>query len=398
MTHNDIQDVVAIAGVGSTGYTRRTGRTARALAAEAAVAAITDAGLAREDIDGVISSAGMGSWLLCPPGAAEMVAMLRLPGVTWFADGAPVMVSPIIDAMNAIHSGVCDTVLVYHYNYRSPFNSRALAEDPFRRSVRAYDDLPPESPRNAAAYAAWAGRFLQENHVERTQLGRIAVNSRTNAADNPLAAMRTPLTMEQYLDARLVREPLGMFDMDLPVDGAEAFVLTRVDRARDLPRPPVLVHAAVQGLVETAGDEEQLPSLARHGQDVVTEQLWKRSARGLADVDLAYVYDGFTVITLSWFQKLGWCGPGEVSGFLDRHWVPDQGRLLIDGRVPVNRQGGMLSEGGSQGAGFVRDAVHQLRGTAGSRQVAGARTALCAIGGFFYNSQAMVLVNDEGTR
>lgn len=395
MTHNALQDQIAIVGVGSTGYTRENGRTARSYAAQAAVAAIRDAGLGKDDIDGVVSSAGVGSWMIVPPGATEMVATLRLPEVTWFADGNPVIVSPLIDAMNAIHAGLCDTVLVYHYNYRSPFNSGKAATDPFRRSLRPYDALPPENARNAAAYAAWASRYLAENAVERRHLGMVAINSRTNAADNPLAAISAPLSPEDYLGGRMVREPLGVFDMDLPVDGADAFVLTSTERARDLPHTPILMHTAVQGLVETASDEEQLASLSRHGQDVVVRQLWDRSRRRLDDVDVAYLYDGFTFITLSWLEKLGWCKPGQAGAFLEQHWDPAQNRLLIDGRVPVNPQGGMLSEGGTQGAGFVRDAVHQLRGDAGARQVPAARTALLAIGGFFYNSQAAVLVSDD---
>ncbi|MTD53167.1 thiolase C-terminal domain-containing protein [Amycolatopsis pithecellobii] len=395
MTHNRIQDQIAIAGVGSTGYSRKGGRTARSLAAEAAVKAIRDAGLSRADIDGVVSSAGMGSWTIVPPGATEMVAMLRLPEVTYFADGNAVIVSPLLDAMHALYSGACTAVLVYHYNFRTPFNSAKAAADPFRRNIRGYDSLPPENARNAAAYAAWASRYLHENPVQREHLGRIAVNSRTNAVGNPLAAMRTPLTLPDYLSARMVREPLGMLDMDLPVDGAEAFVLTTTERARDLRQVPVLVHNASQGLVETAGDEEQLGSLARHGQDVVARQLWARSERRLADADIAYIYDGFSFISLSWLEKLGWCGPGEAGKFLEDHWRDEQNRLLIDGRVPVNPQGGMLSEGGTQGAGFLRDAVHQLRGTAGERQIDGARTALLAIGGFFYNSQGAVLVRDD---
>ncbi|WP_211330406.1 thiolase family protein [Prauserella muralis] len=337
----------------------------------------------------------MGSWTIVPPGATEMVAMLRLPNVTYFGDGNPVIVSPLLDAMHAIYSGTCDTVLLYHYNYRTPFSSRRAADDPFRRHIRGYDNLPPENARNAAAYAAWASRYLHENSIDREHLGRVAVNSRTNARSNPLAAMRSPLTLDEYLAARLVREPLGMLDMDLPVDGAEAFILTTSEHARDLPHTPVLVHTAAEGLVDTASDEEQLASLAHHGQDIVVRQLRARSQRSLNDVDVAYVYDGFTFITLSWFEKLGWCAPGEAGPFLDHAWHDEQQRLLVDGRVPVNPQGGMLSEGGTQGAGFVRDAVHQLRGTAGDRQIDDPRTALLAIGGFFYNSQGAVLIRDD---
>lgn len=395
MTHNRIQNQIAIVGVGSTGYSRSNNRSPRTLAAEAAVAAIRDAGLRREDIGGIVSSVGPGSWFLVPPGATEVVATLRLPNITYYADGNAVIVAPLMDAMNAIWAGLCDTVLVYHFNFRTSFQSRQAAADPFRRSYRGYDNLPPENTRNAAAYAAWCGRYMHENGTTREQLGRIAVNSRTNAIGNPLAGMRTPLSLAEYLEAPIIRAPFSKYDMDLPVDGAEAFILTTVDRARDLGRPPVLIHTASQGLPETASDEEQLASLAYHGQDVVAKQMWERSQRTLADVDIAYVYDGFTFIALSWIEKLGWCAKGEAGAFLDQHWDASANRLLIDGRIPVNTQGGMLSEGGSQGAGFVREAIHQLRGDAGDRQVSNAKTALLAIGGFFYNSQSLILIRDD---
>lgn len=392
MGHNRIRDQIAIVGMGYTPYSREGTRTARSLAAEAAVAAIRDAGLKRDDIGGVVSSAGMGSFTICPPGATEMTTMLRLPNVEYFNDGNGVFVSPLIDAMHAIFSGAADHVLVYHYNFRSPFNSRQAAEDPFRRWLRGYDNLPPENAKNAAAYAAWSSRYIADYGVRREDLGRIAVNSRTNALDNPLAAMRKPFTMEEYLAGRMVRDPLGMFDMDLPIDGADAFILTTAERARDMARPAVLINAAVQGLCETASDEDQLRTLDHHGQDVVVRQLWNRSDRTLADIDLAYMYEGFTFIALSWFEKLGFCGKGEAGRFVESHWDRQANRIVLPRGVPVNRNGGMLSEGGSQGAGFVRDAVMQLRGEAGARQVADAKTALLAVGGFFYNSQALMLV------
>jgi acetyl-CoA acetyltransferase len=139
------------------------------------------------------------------------------------------------------------------------------------------------------------------------------------------------------------------------------------------------------------GEDIQLPGFARHGQTVAAEQLWARSDAKLEDMDLFYAYDGFTIIALSWFEQLGWCGIGEAGDFLDEHWREDQSRIMINGRVPVNTHGGSLSEGGSQGSGFIREAVQQLRGSAGERQIDGARTALLGVGGFFFNSQAAIL-------
>lgn len=395
MRHNRIQDQIAIVGVGATGYTRDSGRTARSLAVEAALAAISDAGLGRDDIDGVVSSAGMGYWNV-PPNAVEMVTTLRLPAVSYFVDGVAVIGSPLIEAANALYAGACETILLYHYNYRTPRNSRKAGSDPFRRHYTStYDNVPIDNVRYAVAYAAWASRYLHEYGVGRDSFGYVAINGRSNARRNRLAVVQEPITMDDYLAAPMVRDPLCTLDMDYPVDGADAFVLTTVDRARELRDDPVLIHAAVQGLIETAFDEDQLVSFERHGQDVVAPLLWESSERRLEDVDVAFVYDGFSPITLSWLERLGWCDRGEAGAFLQQHWVKEENRVLIDGRIPINSNGGMLSEGGSQGAGLVREAVHQLRGEAGERQIAGAQTALLAIGGIFFNPQAVVLTRDD---
>jgi acetyl-CoA acetyltransferase len=262
--------------------------------------------------------------------------------------------------------------------------------DPFGQPAASPTVHVPESLRLAAAYAAWANRYLHEYGATREGWGRIAVNGRTNAARNPLAAMRTPITLDDYYAARMVREPLCMLDMDLPVDGADAFVLTSAERARRMPHAPVLVHAIATGMVGE-NTEDQLGSLRRHGQHVVVELLRARSDFWLDDVDLYYPYDGFTIIAAAWIENTGWCKPGEAGHFLRDHWVDEENRVLIGGRIPINSHGGSLSEGGTRGTGHLREAMLQLRGEANDRQVRGARTALVTPGGFFFNSQGALL-------
>jgi acetyl-CoA acetyltransferase len=188
----------------------------------------------------------------------------------------------------------------------------------------------------------------------------------------------------------MVRDPLCLLDMDLRVDGADAFVLTSAERSRSLPHPPVLVHATATGMVGE-NTEDQLASLARHGQHVVVEQLKVKSDFWIDDVDVYYPYDGFTVIAAAWIENTGWCRPGEAGRFLREHWVEAESRVLIGGHVPINSHGGSLSEGGTRGTGHLREAVIQLRGQAEERQVVGARTALVTPGGFFFNSQGALL-------
>jgi acetyl-CoA acetyltransferase len=178
--------------------------------------------------------------------------------------------------------------------------------------------------------------------------------------------------------------------MDVPVDGADAFVLTTAERAKDLPKRPVLVHATTAGIVGPP-DEDQSPGLGRHGQHVVVKDLRAKSDIWIPDIDVYFPYDGFSFITLSWIENTGWCGPGEAGPWLAENWDARSNRMLIGGRIPVNTHGGALSEGGTQGSGHLREAVLQLRGEAGERQVDGASTALLTPGGFFFNAQGIVL-------
>jgi acetyl-CoA acetyltransferase len=188
----------------------------------------------------------------------------------------------------------------------------------------------------------------------------------------------------------MIRWPLSLFDMDVPVDGADAFVITTAERARDMALPPVLVHACTTGQVDQ-NEEDQSPSLRRHGQHVVVESLRAKSDFWIDDIDLFFPYDGFSIITVSWFENVGWCGPGEARAFFGDNWDHARQRLLVRGRIPVNTHGGGLSEGATQGSGHTREAVHQLQGLAGERQVDGASRALLFLGGFFFNSQGVAL-------
>jgi acetyl-CoA acetyltransferase len=316
--------------------------------------------------------------------------MLGIPTISHHSRPAPVAGFAFIDAVNAIFSGSCDTALVSFSYLRLPGMSRGAASDPFRRHLAGGPPVMPEHANMAAAYAAWASRYIHEYHARREDFGHVAVNDRTNAGRNPLAVMHDPVTMEDYLAARMVREPLCILDMDVPVDGADAFVLTTADRAPRLPHRPVLVHAASVGLVGR-NDEDQLPNLRRHGQHVVVEQLRQKSDIWIDDVDVFLPYDGFSIITLGWIENTGWCPPGEAGRFLEQHWDKEGNRVLINGRVPINPHGGSLSEGATRGSGHIREAVVQLRGGAGDRQVPGARAALVTPGGFFFNSQGFVL-------
>ena len=381
---NPMKDKVAIAGAATTGFTpHNTARSQASLAAEACMKVIRECGLTAGDINGICGSA-------LP--AAVLQATLGIPEVTWFANPSIPFGGQVAAAAAAVHAGLADVVLAYHTPYRLPWNTANSLKDPFRRGGPAIPGAGagPDTVAGGAGYTAWAARYLHEHGARKEHFGLVAINDRSNAALNPAAAMTAPLTMDDYLGARMIRWPLCLLDMDVPVDGADAFIVTTAERARDMALPPVLIQAAVLGMIDR-NEEDQTPGLHRHGQHVVVEALRAKSDFWTDGMDVFFPYDGFSFITLSWIENVGLCGPGEAGAFIEANWDKARNRILIDGRIPVNPHGGALSEGGTQGSGHVREAVHQLQGRAGPRQVEGAATALLTPGGFFFNAQGLTL-------
>jgi acetyl-CoA acetyltransferase len=383
---NPAMDHIAFVGLGTTPYTRDGDKSLRRLTLEAAMSAIRDAGLTARDVDGIVGSTSTID-------AHTVQSGLGIPEVTWSANLRIPFTAMVIQATNAIHAGVCSTVLAYHATYRTAGTSRSAAEDPLRARLGPGLNQPDPDPDLVTApvgHAAWARRYFDEFGATREHLGYVALNGRSHARRNPHAALRSPLTMEQYLEAEPLRAPLSKFDMDYPVDGGDAFVITTVERAAGLPQPPVLVHAATQGVMAYSS-VDQVHDLRYTGQDVAMKALWERSDVSLSDVSLFLPYDGFTIISLKWLEAVGYCGVGEAGPFIEDNWNPTAQRIEIDGRILLNTHGGGLSEGGVQGANHVREAVVQLRGHADERQVLGASTALVTLGTFFHNAGGMIL-------
>jgi acetyl-CoA acetyltransferase len=355
------------------------------MAIDACIAAIEAAGVDKREINGLIGANN-----------GYVQSALGIPDVNYYVGpGIPFGFS-IANAVGAIATGQADVVLAYHSVYRMGYNSRSASQDPFRAAALSGfmgmgrgDGFGPDTMSGSVGYTAWASRYLAEYGETRDLFSYVALNDRSNARLNPAAVMREPLTRDDYMNARMIRWPLCMFDMDVPIDGADAFIITTAERARDMALPPVLVHACTSAQIDQ-NEEDQTPSLRRHGQQSVVESIRGKSDLWLDDVDVFFPYDGFSFITVSWIENVGWCGLGEARGFLEDNWDADGNRILIKGRIPVNPHGGALSEGGTQGSGHTREAVHQLQGLGGERQVEDASTALLLLGGFFFNAQAAV--------
>jgi acetyl-CoA acetyltransferase len=195
------------------------------------------------------------------------------------------------------------------------------------------------------------------------QLGWLAVNSRHNAAKNPLAVYREPMTMDDYLAARMVSTPFGLYDCDVPIDGSIAFVVSTANHADSCPNRPIRVEAL--GGSDAGGGWVHRPDYPKMASVDAAAQMWSRTDLRPSDVDIAELYDGFTFLTLAWLEALGLCADGEAGPF-----VEGATRIALDGDLPLNTYGGQLSAGRMHGYWVLHEACAQLRGDAGDRQVA----------------------------
>jgi len=401
MARNPLRDKIAVVGVGSTPYHRDSQRTQLSLGLEAALKAIADAGIDRQEIDGLCGS-GMDPLAMGGAGFLSLQGALGIEKVTWVKNGW--LGSSFVYAAEAVFSGLCDTALVVQTSMREVLMSRSAARDPFRLrfaekkmggAVFGEDDFARRWMHSGEPYAAWIGRYMHDYGVTKDAFGLMAVNNRSHAALNPNAIMRAPLSLEQYYDSRMIWEPMQMLDMDVPVDCGEAVILTTAERARDLQRKPVYVHAMSLGGSRIGEFYENTLGWTDNAFWIALEGLWARSELRVADVDLFYPYDGYTVDAIACTEAAGFCKAGEAGDLFKASWDPRANIMrLNDGRTLVTTHGGGLSQGRAGGFNFYTEAVRQLRGTEGIRQVNDAKTALVCIGSFFHDPSAVVLRAD----
>ena len=330
-----------------------------------------------EDIDGLSTYPGAVGMGMSEGGVTAVEEALRLHP-TWINGGGelPGPGGAVIAAMLAVSAGLCRHVLCFRTVWESSFAALRLGGPGGARSSGQSAWRAPFGALSAANWIAMnANQYLHRYGATREMLGLIALNGRANAARNPAAIYRDPMTMDDYLAARPITTPFGLYDCDVPCDGSIAVIVSDVSAAGDLPRPAIRIEAVGTQILErvswdqgTITHEPQVLGQAAH--------LWSRTGLRPADVDLALLYDGFTFNAISWLEALGFCGFGEASDWLDRgRWIAPGGTL------PVNPHGGQLSEGRTHGFGFLYEAIVQLRHEAGERQVADAATAVVTSGG-----------------
>jgi acetyl-CoA acetyltransferase/uncharacterized OB-fold protein len=366
-----------LSGVGRSALGRRLLVDPLSLTVDACLAAVADAGLELSDIDGLSTYPGAAGMGMSEGGVAAVEEALRLHP-TWINGGGdiPGPGGALIAAMLAVSSGLCRHVLCFRTVWESTFATLGLRPPGGGRASGAQQWRSPFGALSAANWIAVnANQYLHRYGATRELLGIIAVNGRTNAGRNPAAIYREPMTMDDYMAARPITTPFGLYDCDVPCDASIAVVVSDASVAGDLPGTAVRVEAVGTQILErvswdqgTITHEPQVLGQAAH--------LWTRTSLRPADVDLALVYDGFTFNAVSWLEALGFCPFGEAQD-----WLDGGRRIALDGELPVNTHGGQLSEGRTHGFGFLYEAVRQLRHQADGRQVPDATTAVVTTGG-----------------
>jgi acetyl-CoA acetyltransferase len=364
-----------ISGIGQSAIGRPLGRTDIDITVEACLAAIHDAGLTRDDIDGLATYPGMGAGTpgFAGPSSPEVQDALRLR-LDWHDGGGegPAQMRAVIAACLAVGAGLARHVLVYRTV------SEATAQGTGGRqgigggggggSVPRFSGFLQWSlPYGAVSAVNWialvAQRRMHEFSLTREQLAQIALNARRNAALNPSAIYRDPMDLADYLGARMISTPLCLYDCDAPCDGSTAFVVSHRDYAPDTPRPACHVNAVGTAL-RGRPSWDQFDDMTSMAARDAAASMWERTDLVPTDVDVAQLYDGFSILAMVWLEALGFCGRGESGPF-----VADGTAIGRAGVLPLNTAGGQLSGGRLHGFGLIHEACVQLRGEGGERQV-----------------------------
>lgn len=364
----------AITGVGRTLFSKESGRSVLDLAVEAGLSAIEDSGLDVAEVDGVLTYALNDSVY-----TQAVATSLGLPSLGFYSNidgGGNICVSTVLQAAMLVSSGVANNVLVYRaMNGRSGHRLGGTGNvGMFRADGEAQYTMPFGWMSYPQYIAMAARRHMIKYGTTSEDFGRVAVIQRAHAARNERAMMRAPLTLEDHQGSRIIADPLRLFDICLESDGACAVVVSRADRAKDLPNIPVHVLGGVLGGGPANGygldGFFMTDDMADCYAADVADQLWSASGVGPRDVDVASIYDCFTYSVLTQLEGFGFVKPGEAAG-----WIASGG-IDLDGDVAVNTNGGMLSEAYIHGLNGVIEMVDQLRGDCGDRQRAGAEVAL----------------------
>ena len=373
---NQLGGKASIVGIGATEFSKESGRSEMSLASEAVAAAIADAGLQPSDVDGMVTYSSDNN------PEVEIARHVGIGSLRHFSRvhyGGGAACGTVALAAMAVATGVADVVVCYRaFNERSGRRFGAGIQDIPNAATAERAQFSWTTPFGQLTPASWvamvARRYMHLYGATSQDFGRVAVAGRRHAATNPAAWFyNQPITLEEHQASRWIVDPLHLLDCCQESDGGQALVITSAERARDLPNTPALIVATAQG----AGEEQwtmtsffrddiaQLPEMK-----VVADELWTSSGLTPADIQTAILYDHFTPYVLMQLEEFGFCGRGEAKDFIK------DGALEMGGKLPINTHGGQLGEAYIHGMNGIAEAVRQVRGEAGARQVKDAEVAL----------------------
>lgn len=366
-----------IAGIGQTQFGKLPGRNPLSLNVEACRKALADACIEKDEVDGLFVKYPTSTFhSMYGQTVAEALGIQPAIGGVWDQGGAA-NASMIGFAVMSIEAGLCDVALV------------TFADNPHTGTRQAYqrgwgDDAIYGWFGTPAGYAMIAQRHMQQFGTTSEQLGAIAVACRKHGAANPAAQLRNPITIADHQASRWIVEPLHRDDCCLVSDGGAAVVVTSAERARELGVPdPVPILGFGQG--QTSWEVAQRPDLTSTAAAVSASKAFAMAGVGPKDIDVAEIYDCFTITVLLTLEDYGFCAKGEGGKFVE------DGALELGGALPLNTAGGLLSETGMPGMQLVLEAVRQIRGTAVT-QVPHARTAIVSNqGGIMHTHSTLIL-------
>ncbi|WP_417839560.1 thiolase [Tritonibacter scottomollicae] len=378
---NSIRGKSAIVGMATAGIGEAPGFSAMELLGQAAVKAVSDAGLKLQDIDGVFAATSSHAFP-----TMSVVEYLGLRPK--FFDGTNVGGSSfeihLLQATLALEAGLCDAALVcYGSNQRTAGGRLVSMSEP------QWHETPYKPRHPITAYALATSRHMAEYGTTREQLAEVALAARGWANLNPEAFARGPLSKDEVMSARMISDPLTKADCCLVTDGAAACVLVRADRARDLPVKPVYFLGA--GAANYHRSIVAMPDLTTTAAAESGPRAMEMAGVRQSEIDLTMVYDAFTINTILFLEDLGFCPKGEGGRFVE------DGRIAPGGELAVNTNGGGLScvHPGMYGLFLIAEAVTQIRGEAGERQIDGCNLALCHGNGGTLSSQCTAILGSE---
>lgn len=380
-----------ISGIGMSEVGVRLTRSPLGLTMDAIKEAIADAGLTLDQIDGVSTYPGKMQIFMgfSPIGVDEVIEACGLK-TRWHTGAAEstAQLGAITDAAAAVRSGLARHVICFRTVYEAAALARPEEFPPLERRKDVSGGSQWVSPFGAFSAACWTAQFamrhMKRYGMTREQLAQIAINDHRNAALNPRAIVKEPLSMDTYMNARMISTPFCLYDCDRFTDASTVLIVSAGDALDEVTSTPIRIAASAGSCERYSWDQAEWASAYPTGRD-----LWKATDYTVKDLDTIQFYDGFAMQPITWLEGLGICDVGEGHKFIE-----GGKRIALDGELPMNTGGGQLGWGRLHGFGYAYESVVQLRGQGGARQIKGDPKLAVATSGGGPMAAALLLARD----